>query len=138
MGAALASYHYAGTVAGFVEIEEAELGMQILAALFAFFAIWTLISAVLKRYSFKFTIQGNRITRQRGIISRNQQSVRIEDLRSIQLSQSVLQRIMNVGQISFYSAGSASAEVIFFGIKEPARLKEQINDRMGQLKSTNE
>lgn len=135
--AAAISYIYAGTVERMMEIEHVETVMEIFAAVLAFLAIWTLLGAAWRRFSYKFTVKGSRIIRQYGIISRNQQSVRIEDLRSIELSQTVLQRILNVGVISFYSAGSASAEVVFFGVKGPAELKQQINDMMGERKSSN-
>ena len=82
--------------------------------------------AAYKRFSNKFTVGENRVHSQRGIISRSQQSVKIKDLRSVELNQSVFQRILRVGDLAFYSAGSSSAEVKFVGIESPLALRDQI------------
>ncbi|MCP1728562.1 putative membrane protein YdbT with pleckstrin-like domain [Natronospira proteinivora] len=121
-----------GTVA---EAEgEAEIGGGIFLAL----ALVVLGFVAFKRYSWKFSIDGNRVSRHYGIISRNQQSVRIKDLRSVELDQSLFQRLFGIGNLSFYSAGSATAEVKFHGIKEPAEWRDKIDNAMDQLKDSNE
>lgn len=91
-----------------------------------------------KRFSWKFSIDENRVSRQYGIISRNQQSVRIRDLRSIELDQSLFQRIFGVGDLAFYSAGSANAEVKFFGISEPLEWRDRIDNAVDHLKNSND
>lgn len=106
--------------------------------LFLFFFLILMAFIVIKRFSWKFTIDGNRVTRHHGIISRNQQSVRIKDLRSVELGQSLFQRIFGIGDLTFYSAGSASAEVKFFGIKDPLKWRDIIDNAMDDLKDSNE
>lgn len=91
-----------------------------------------------KRFSWKYTIDETRVSRHYGLISRNQQSVRIRDLRSIELDQSLFQRLFRVGDLAFYSAGSAKAEVRFFGIKRPMEWRDRIDDAMDRLKDSNE
>lgn len=113
---------------------EAELGAGLLLVL----ALLVLGFIAFKRYLWKFSIDGNRLSRHYGIIARNQQSVRIKDLRSVELDQSLFQRIFGVGDLSFYSAGSDSAEVKFHGIKEPSKWRDKINGAMDQLKDSNE
>ena len=102
--------------------------------LFLFIGLGALGMVAFKRFTWKYTIDGNRVSRHYGIISRNQQSVRIRDLRSVELNQSLMQRLFNVGNIAFYSAGSASAEVIFKGVLDPARLRDRIDNMVDQLK----
>lgn len=87
-----------------------------------------------RRYCWLFSIDDNRVSRHYGLISRNQQSVRIRDLRSVELSQSLFERIFNIGNLAFYSAGSADAEVHFFGILDPARWRDRIDNMMDELK----
>lgn len=106
--------------------------------LFFALALVVLGFVALKRYSWKFSIDGNRVSRHYGIISRNQQSVRIKDLRSVELDQSLFQRLLGIGNLSFYSAGSAGAEVKFHGIKQPAEWRDKIDNAMDQLKDSNE
>src|SRR5690625_6913273 len=87
--------------------------------------VWLLASLVVlawvvfRRYCWKFTVNSTRVSRHYGLISRNQQSIRIKDLRGIELDQSLFQRLFGTGNLSFYTAGSATAEVTFLGIKDP-------------------
>jgi len=117
----------AGAFFAFVSAAPEEEGMRLLALAMLAAAGLVLLGVVLKRYSWKFTIEGNRVSRHYGLISRNQQSVRIGDLRSIELDQSFFQRVFGVGDIAFYSAGSADAEVRFFGIADPLSVRNQID-----------
>ncbi len=116
------------------QVPEEELVALGLVALTVF---WLLYVAF-KRYAWKFTIDNNRISRQYGIISRNQQSVRIQDLRSIELNQSIFQRLFGVGELYFFSAGSADSEVMFFGIHSPSRWRDKIYDVMDVAKPTSD
>lgn len=97
-------------------------------------AVAVLVLVALKRFSWKFTLDNTRVSRHYGLISRNQQSVRIRDLRSIELDQSILQRLLGIGDLAFYSAGSDSAEVRFSGIRDPARWRDVVNNTMDQVK----
>jgi uncharacterized membrane protein YdbT with pleckstrin-like domain len=106
--------------------------------------VWFLASVavlglvIFRRYCWKFIVNGNRVSRHYGLISRNQQSVRIKDLRSIELDQSLFQRLFGTGNLAFYSAGSAAAEVTFVGIKDPGKWRDKIDDAMDQLKDSDE
>ena len=73
---------------------------NLIAGLLLLLALATLGSVVFKRFSWKFSIDEHQVSRQHGIIARNQQSVRISDLRSLELDQSVCQRIFGVGDLS--------------------------------------
>lgn len=123
-----------GLLAGLLEGGEQGGEMAGAAMLFLSIGLVALGMVAFKRFTWKYTIDGSRVSCHYGIISRNQQSVRIKDLRSVELSQSLVQRLLNVGHIAFYSAGSASAEVIFKGVLDPARLRDQIDNTVDQLK----
>jgi uncharacterized membrane protein YdbT with pleckstrin-like domain len=82
--------------------------------------------AVLSRYSWKFVIDADRLTSHYGMISRKQKSVRIRDLRKIELYQPWGDKIFSVGTLAFDAAGSGEAEVIFWGIKQPADWRDRI------------
>lgn len=124
--------------AGWSGLSGSEAQGDMIATLLLVLALITLGFVVIKRFSWKFSINENRISRQYGIIARNQQSVRINDLRSIELDQSVFQRIFGVGDLSFYSAGSDTAEVRFVGITQPAAWRDKINDAMDPLKDSSD
>ena len=88
--------------------------------------VFVLLGAVLGRFSNKFTVDDGRVIQHEGILSRRQHSVRIRDLRSIELSQSLFQRLFGIGDLHFYSAGD-EAEVRFTGVKDPAGLRAKID-----------
>src|SRR5690625_567283 len=101
-------------------------------------ALVVLAWVVFRRYCWKFTVNSTRVSRHYGLISRNQQSIRIKDLRGIELDQSLFQRLFGTGNLSFYTAGSATAEVTFLGIKDPDTWRDKIDDAMDQLGNTND
>lgn len=106
-------------------------GEQVLLALAV--AVLGLIAALFMayhRYVWKFTIEGNRVTRHHGIVFRNQKSVRLRDLRAIEFDQTLLGRILDFGRLSFYSSATDAAEVIFHGITSPAQVRDYVHRLM--------
>jgi len=87
-----------------------------------------LFLCVISRFSWQFFLSDNEVRSHHGIIARRQQSVRINDLRSVGLDQGIVQRLLGVGDLSFYTSGSAVAEVRFHGIREPAQWRDQVNN----------
>jgi len=53
-------------------------------------------------------------------------SIRVEDVRSINVKQSLLERLLFIGDIEFSSAASPEAEVVFKKISNPMRIKRKI------------
>jgi uncharacterized membrane protein YdbT with pleckstrin-like domain len=109
---------------------------QMIAGLWLLGALAMLLFVAFKRFSWKFTIDDTRVSRHYGLVSRNQQSVRIRDLRSVELSQGIFQRLFGVGDLAFYSAGSDNAEVRFVGIRQPLEWRNRIDDAMDRLKDS--
>lgn len=106
------------------------------AFLLASLLLWLVI--FFKRLSWKFVVEEQRVTRHYGIIARNQQSVRIRDLRSVELNQGLFQRLFGIGDLSFYSAGSAEAEVSFHGVRAPEAIRDRVDELADQAKAGHE
>ena len=88
-----------------------------------------------RRFAWRFQIENGRATVHHGIIFRNQRSVRLTNLRAIELTQGLVQRLLGVGKVSLYTAGTDNSEVEFHGIKKPLALRGQIdryNDAISQ------
>lgn len=81
---------------------------------------------VYRHFVWRFHIDETTIESCYGIISRDVHSIRVRDLRNINVRQSILQRILGIGDVEFSSAGGAGIEVTFFGVKAPLALKERI------------
>ena len=64
----------------------------------------------------------------RGILAKNVTEVWHQDVRNVQLDQTFLQRIFDVGKVGISSAGQAEIEITVNGIPDPDRVKELIDE----------
>ena len=93
--------------------------LVMLAAIF----VYLIAVVVYRRFSWRYTIDGDTVESREGVIARNVQSIRIQDLRNINVKQSLVQRLLRVGDVEFSSAGGGGVEVVFFGVEYPMRVK---------------
>ena len=83
-----------------------------------------LVAMIVYRYHiWTFTIRGDTIESCRGIIGRDVRSIRVQDLRNVNVRQTIWQRLLGVGDVEFSSAGGAGVEVTFYGVSDPLRIK---------------
>jgi uncharacterized membrane protein YdbT with pleckstrin-like domain len=82
-----------------------------------------LVVVAFRRYSWRYTIDDRTIESRHGVIARNVQSIRIQDLRNVNVRQSLVQRLLRVGNVEFSSAGGAGIEVVFHGVSDPMAVK---------------
>jgi uncharacterized membrane protein YdbT with pleckstrin-like domain len=73
------------------------------------------------------TVTEQKTTLRTGILSKTINEVFHSDVRSIQVSQSLFQRIFGVGSIGISSAGQSSIEIVATGIPDPNKVRELIN-----------
>lgn len=83
-----------------------------------------------RHFSWRFTIANGVIESRHGLVAREVRSVRVEDVRGINVKQTVWQRLLNLGDIEFSSAASDDAEVVFTGISSPLKVKNEIQSMM--------
>jgi len=93
-----------------------------------------------RHFAWRFAVSDDTIESRRGIIGRTVQSIRIEDLRNINVRQSLIERVLGIGSVEFSTAGGGGIEVVFFGIEDPMQLKENVqklqDDREGSHQAT--
>ncbi len=92
-------------------------------------AAYLALLMLFRRFSWLYTIDAESIESSHGLIARRVQSIRIRDLRNINIRQSVMQRLLDVGDVEFSSAAGGDVEVIFYGAPDPMGLKEYVQDR---------
>lgn len=86
-----------------------------------------LVTVIVYRYHvWSFTIRGGTIESCRGIIGRDVHSIRVQDLRNVNVRQTVWQRLLGVGDVEFSSAGGAGVEVTFYGVTDPLGVKNRV------------
>ena len=76
----------------------------------------------------KLTVTPQRVILRKGIISRNEDEIRISDVRNIVLRQSICGRILDYGNVGFSTAGQSNVEVTMFTIDNPRRVREIVQD----------
>ncbi|MCA9040556.1 MAG: PH domain-containing protein [Planctomycetaceae bacterium] len=80
--------------------------------------------------SSKLTITNSRIIHRTGLLSKNENEVRIKHVRNVQIRQSFFQRMMNVGYIGISTAGQSGVEISMNGMPDPDGVQELINSRL--------
>lgn len=83
-----------------------------------------------RHYSWLYSVQAGNIESRHGIIAREIRSIHVNDLRNVNIKQSLFQRLIFVGDVEFSSAGSADVEVVFKGVGEPMRVKNIVQQEI--------
>lgn len=73
------------------------------------------------------TITTRKTILRKGILSKHTNEVYHSDIRNVQVSQTLGQRMFGVGKIGISSAGQSGIEVQVSGLKNPVKLKEMID-----------
>lgn len=81
----------------------------------------------LRRVSTRYTITNRRLHVKHGMISRNVQETKIERVQDVNYTQSMFQRLMQIGDVDFDTAANdPDGDFIFAGVAQP----EQVVDRV--------
>ncbi|PJF24762.1 MAG: hypothetical protein CUN53_16200 [Phototrophicales bacterium] len=86
------------------------------------------------RYN-KIILTTRRVTQMRGnIFTQNETTISLQNVTDVTINRSLIGKMLGFGDIVIQSAGSASSEIAFPGIRDPERLRELIYDlRDGRL-----
>lgn len=93
---------------------------------------WLLVPVAIAywhKLSQRVEVYNDRVVLQRGILTTDVRIIFIEDIRSIDIRQSMMQRLCRYGDIMISSAGTAGIEYVATGIPEPAHVKDVILDQ---------
>jgi len=101
-------------------------------------AVFVYLIAVVtyRRYSWAYKIDNETIESREGLIARKVKSIRIQDLRNINVNQSLVERIMGMGDVEFSSAGGSGIEVVFRGVDKPLEVKAMAQRLQGKGPAT--
>jgi hypothetical protein len=86
---------------------------------FIIWVVWT--------HTISLEITNKRTIERKGLFSRFTSEVRHQDIRNIQVTQSLFDRLMGVGRIGISSAGQDEIEIVADDIPSPHRLREVID-----------
>jgi ribosomal protein L37E len=98
---------------------------------FFFFLIIPPFVAVYRRSSLVLRVYPNRITIERGVFSKCYQDYLPRDIRSIDIDQSFLARLVGIGDITISTSATAEASEKIMGIPDPKGIRELILKQRG-------
>jgi uncharacterized membrane protein YdbT with pleckstrin-like domain len=87
-----------------------------------------LLGGLLKRITTTYTITDRRLNIKRGLISRQIQETRLERVQNVNYSQTVYQRVMQIGDVDFDTAAGDDYNFIFAGVAEPEDVVHEVHE----------
>lgn len=121
----------AGVLAGLLSAAvsgHAGSGWVILAVLAVF--VISVGRGLVRRRRTTYTITNRRLTIEVGLLGREVHETRLEQIQNVNTSQSLLQRALDVGDVSFDTAGGAAFDFSFRGVSQPRRIVRTIDDAL--------
>ncbi len=86
----------------------------------------SMLAIVIPWLSNSYVVGPDGIEQRQGILSRDSTSIRLSDIRSINLKQGIIARLLNVGTLEFASAGTGGIDVRFTDVAGPLKIKRWI------------
>jgi uncharacterized membrane protein YdbT with pleckstrin-like domain len=80
----------------------------------------TVLVGFVKRVATSYTITDRRLHIKRGIVSRTIQETRLERVQNVNYNQSVIQRLLQIGDVDFDTAAGDDYNFVFSGVSDPA------------------
>jgi uncharacterized membrane protein YdbT with pleckstrin-like domain len=87
----------------------------------------TIVIGFIKRVATVYTVTNRRLNIKRGIVSREIQETRLERVQNVNYSQSVFQRMLNVGDVDFDTAAGDDYNFIFAAVADPADVVNKVD-----------
>jgi membrane protein YdbS with pleckstrin-like domain len=104
------------------------------AIVFAVFFFIPLIVLVVKRYSLLMRIYVDHLTIETGVVNKRFVQVYIVDIRAIEYTQSLGQRLCNIGRLRFDTAANiADDDIIAANVSDPRAIQELVQKLRSQL-----
>jgi uncharacterized membrane protein YdbT with pleckstrin-like domain len=91
----------------------------------------TILAGFIKRVATSYTITNRRLHIKRGIVSRTIQETRLERVQNVNYNQSILQRMLQVGDVDFDTAAGDDYNFTFAGVAEPEDVVHMVDRATG-------
>jgi len=91
----------------------------------------TLLVGFIRRVTTSYTITNRRLHIRRGIVSREIQETRLERVQNVNYRQGFFQRILQIGDVDFDTAGGGDYDFTFAGVAQPEDVVERVDQATG-------
>jgi uncharacterized membrane protein YdbT with pleckstrin-like domain len=88
----------------------------------------------IRRVGTRYAITNERLTIQKGILSRHRQETRLTRVQNVNTDQTVIQRMLGVGVVDFDTAGTDApdSEFAFWGVADPGGVAKMVDAAVRQ------
>jgi uncharacterized membrane protein YdbT with pleckstrin-like domain len=113
-----------GAAAGILAalIDSVGLGIVVFVVIVAI----TVLVGFIKRVATVYTITDRRLNIKVGIVARKVQETRLQRVQNVNYDQGVYERIMQIGDVEFTTAGTDESNFIFAGVAQPEQVVQQV------------
>jgi uncharacterized membrane protein YdbT with pleckstrin-like domain len=87
-----------------------------------------ILAGFVKRVATRYTITNQRLHIKRGIVSRTIQETRLQRVQNVNFTQSVFQRVLQIGNVDFDTAAGDDYNFIFEGVDEPEDVVQRVSE----------
>jgi uncharacterized membrane protein YdbT with pleckstrin-like domain len=91
----------------------------------------TIVAGLVRRMATSYTITDRRLHIRRGIVSRTVQETRLQRVQNVNYRQTLLQRMLRIGDVDFDTAAGHELDFIFTGVAEPADVIHRVDEATG-------
>jgi uncharacterized membrane protein YdbT with pleckstrin-like domain len=86
----------------------------------------TILAGFIKRVATVYVITDHRLNIKRGIVARKVQETRLQRVQNVNYSQGVYERVMQIGNVDFDTAGTDDSDFVFEGVAQPEQVVQQV------------
>ena len=86
----------------------------------------TVVAGLVKRVATVYTITDRRLNIKVGIIARKVQETRLQRVQNVNYDQGVYERVMQIGDVEFTTAGTDESNFVFAGVARPEQVVQQV------------
>jgi uncharacterized membrane protein YdbT with pleckstrin-like domain len=86
----------------------------------------TILVGFIKRVATVYTITDRRLNIKVGIVARKVQETRLQRVQNVNYNQGVYERIMQIGDVEFTTAGTDESNFVFAGVAQPEQVVQNV------------
>ncbi len=86
----------------------------------------TIVVGFIKRVATIYTITDRRLNIKVGIISRKVKETRLQRVQNVNFNQGVYERLMQIGDVEFTTAGTDESNFVFAGVAQPEQVVQNV------------
>jgi len=86
----------------------------------------TILVGFIKRIATVYTITDHRLNIKVGIVARKVQETRLQRVQNVNYDQGVYERVMQIGDVEFTTAGTDESNFVFAGVAQPEQVVQEV------------